>query len=93
MHGRTPTKSEQTWMNKAREFGCIVCYNIGYETPAAIHHLDGCRKIDCHFKTIPLCYHHHQGEYGIGFHSGRVKWEATYGSQWVLLKQIQDLLI
>jgi len=42
MKGRTPTKAEQSHMDRVRELGCIVCHtDIGIDSPAAIHHCDG----------------------------------------------------
>lgn len=92
MNGRKPTKDEKAWMVKAANFGCIACFNNGIESPACIHHIDGSKKKGCHFLTLPLCFEHHLGKYGTGFHSGRVKWEKTFGTQWDLLKQLQTIL-
>lgn len=74
--------------------GCIVCRNeLGVFSPACPHHMDGKTKPGCHFKTIPLCGAHHQtGGYGVAFHSGRVAWEAEYGTEAELLKQCQEIV-
>lgn len=93
MKGRTPNKREREWMNKIGNFGCIVCYNNGIgDTPVSIHHIDGRTKKGAHYLTIPLCGLHHQGEYGIGIHSGRAEWERRYGTQMELLSQCYKLL-
>lgn len=90
---RQPTKAERQYMDNVRELNCIVCRNEGLGmTPAAIHHTDGHTKPDAHLKVLPLCYFHHQGEYGTGLHSGRVEWERKFGTQAELLKQVERLL-
>ena len=94
MKGRTPTKSESTYMSKVAELGCIVCRNeFGLFSPAAIHHIEGRTKEGCHYKILPLCPNHHQyGGYGVALHAGRAEWEKRYGTQAELLKQVDRLL-
>ena len=93
MKSRTPTKAEKEWMNKLGEFGCIVCFNHGIlDCPASIHHIEGRVKKGAHFLTLPLCGQHHQGDYGIGLHSGKAEWEKRYGTQMKLLNQLCSLL-
>lgn len=93
MKSRKPTIIEQQWMNKLGNFGCIVCYNLGIsDSPVSIHHIEGRVKKGAHLLTIPLCGQHHQGEYGIGLHSGKAEWEKRYGTQQKLLHQVRLLL-
>lgn len=94
MKGRAPTKAEKEWMSRVADLGCIVCLNeLSIYSPAAIHHIEGRTKKDCHFKVLPLCPNHHQyGGYGVAFHAGRVEWEKRYGTQAELLEQVRGLL-
>ena len=90
MKGRTATKAEQKYMDDCRELGCIVCLVVeGFETPPAIHHIDGKTKPEAHFNSIPLCYHHHQGSVVISRHGhGRTAFEEFYGkteAEWLEL--------
>jgi len=94
VNGRKPNKAEREWLDKICESGCCVCANeFAIYSPAEPHHMDGCRKPDCHFKTIPLCPNHHRnGGYGVALHAGRAQWEKLYGTQAELLKQVQELI-
>jgi hypothetical protein len=92
-----PTAAEQAWMDKARAFGCIVCYLFhGARTPAAIHHiLSGGRRMG-HLHTLPLCDPgHHQNSptpAKISRHPNKARFDAAYGSELELLAQLQALL-
>jgi hypothetical protein len=92
-----PTAAEQAWMDKAREFGCIVCYlQHGARTPAAIHHiLSGGRRMG-HMFTLPLCDPgHHQNSptpAKISRHPYKTRFEAAYGSELALLDTLKNLL-
>jgi len=94
MKGRKPNKAEKEHMTRVADLGCIVCINeFKLDSPAAIHHIDGRTKPDCHFKILPLCGAHHQtGGYGVALHAGRAEWEKKYGTQADLLKQVQGLI-
>lgn len=97
MKGRTPTKAEREWMDAARELGCIVCLlQYGQTPPAAIHHLDGKTKPDAHFKTIGLCYNHHQGGESegdfISIHPWKKRFQDAYGREDELLEQVKQRL-
>jgi len=94
MKSRTATKDEKHWIDIICQFGCVVCFNLGFGySPAGPHHLDGTTKPGCHFKTIPLCGAHHQtGGRGVAVHCGRVVWESVFGEQQTLLDQITEIV-
>ena len=93
---KAPTKAESKHMGKVVALGCIVCLNNGYyDTPAEIHHIGNgtMGKRASNYETIPLCpIHHRNGGYGIAVHSGRVKWESTFGTEQDLLNQVMEIL-
>lgn len=91
MRNRSATVAEKIWMKKIIDLDCIVCLNNGVQnTPAGVHHLLGTTKKGCHFLTIPLCYHHHTGKFGL--HKNYYKWKIENGSQWVLLQQVYKII-
>ncbi len=93
MGERAATKSDKAWYDAICQYGCVVCRNeFGIFSPCSPHHTDGRTKEDCHKKTIGLCGGHHQtGGEGVAFHeTGKKTWEAKYGTQEKLLKQLQD---
>jgi len=93
MGERAKTKSDLAWMDAICQYGCIICSNeFGIFSPCSPHHTDGRTKEGCHKKTIGLCGCHHQiGGNGVAFHeTGKKTWEAKYGTQEELLKQLQD---
>lgn len=91
MKSRPPTVGEYSWLNKIVELNCIVCINNGIEdTPAVVHHIVGTMSHNCHYFTIPLCYHHHQGQFG--FHQNPAQWQDKNGSQWLLLTQVYKMI-
>ena len=96
MRGRTPTKSEQAHMDRVRELGCIVCLNEGKHTPPAIHHIEGKTKEGAHYKTIGLCYYHHQEgsdcEAYTSRHDFKARFENRYGTEQELLAQVEEML-
>lgn len=66
-----------------QQIGCIVCWiKLGVRTPAQIHHLltgQGMSQRAPHQVTIPLCYDHHQGRFGV--HKMGVRaWERYVGN-------------
>ena len=93
---KKPTKAESKYMGKVAEMGCIICVNIGHgETPAEIHHTSNgtMSKRAGNYEVIPLCHiHHRTGGYGVAVHSGRVQWEANFGTEQQLLQQTMDWL-
>lgn len=91
------TKAEKLHLNRVAGLGCIVCMNLGYpNSPAEIHHLRygvGAGQRSNHFNTIPLCpLHHRNGGHGVAFHSGKLAFEARYGTERELWFQVNDLL-
>lgn len=98
MKGRTPTKAESEWMQKARLVGCIACikdkiirpYEVSPEH-TAIHHIDGKTKPDAHFLTLPLCPAHHQHS-PIAVHVDKSGFERRYGKQRDLIRHVRRLI-
>jgi hypothetical protein len=87
------TKAQKEWMDRVRSLGCRVCRNLGLgETPASTHHcLTGAGGSRDHWKVLPLCHFHHQGEQGI--HTlGRKVWQAKYGTEEQLMQQVREEL-
>jgi len=71
------TKDEKEHFRKLAEFGCALCYKLGYEgTPAEIHHI---RRGGIRSKSpvIPLCTEHHRGNSSI-HGMGRKQFERTF---------------
>ena len=97
MNGRKPTKEESEWMSAVVDLGCIVCRNdLGLFSPCEIHHLEGSKKPDAHFKTIGLCFRHHRShkhtvEY-TSRHPHKYQFQLRYGSEKSLLEQTQKLI-
>ena len=94
---KTPNAAEKRHLDALRQIGCIVCRNQGFNTPTAIHHLDGHTKPKAHYLTLPLCFHHHQGGDGDGtlFYSVHFyprEFREQYGCEYALLQQVQELL-
>jgi hypothetical protein len=75
--------------------GCWVCRRQGIYSPALKHHV---RRLATSKKRklspiIPLCWQHHDGGvYGLAIHSGRQAWEANFGSEVEMVKEVQDYL-
>lgn len=89
-------KADREYLDRVASLGCIVCRNEGLgATPANIHHLrtgQGLKRAT-HREVIPLCPQHHQhGGHGVAFHAGAKTWQAKYGTEAELLKQVQKLL-
>lgn len=89
-------KRESEHMSKVVSLGCIVCFNNGYdETPAEAHHIGNgtMGKKATNYEVIPLCpIHHRRGNIGVAVHSGRKSFEANFGTEQELLKQVQEML-
>jgi len=84
-------------MSAICEMGCIVCLEeMGLYSPAVPHHMDGKTKEGAHFKTIPLCYQHHQsGRYGtdcVSRHPYKAQFEKIYGTEQELLEKTRARL-
>lgn len=90
--GRSPTKADREWMDAISGLGCIVCHlDIGVDTPAEVHHIDGKTKPGAHRRSIPLCYLHHRAgldnEQATSRHPYKRRFEDRYGSEELLLEQ------
>lgn len=100
MKSKTPTKSEQKWMDDVRDLGCIVCRNFyGLHSPPAIHHIIGKTKEGAHYHVLPLCLRHHQQKDNqkpprwISRHGdGRSEFEIEYGHEHALMFSVIELL-
>lgn len=99
MKGRAPTSEEKEFMIKIASLGCIVCRNMGYETPhVSIHHIDGRVKKGCHFHVLPLCGNHHQVPDSqkpprwFALHANRAEFEKEYGTERGLYLQCLEIL-
>jgi len=81
-----PTAAQKRRFDLIAGYGCVVC-----RMPANIHHIrtgQGMSQKD-HDKVIPLCYRHHQGEFG--YHKNRVDFEAENGTELELLDIINQI--
>lgn len=84
---RTKTPEEEAHLNWVSSLPCSVqgCSNA----EVCVHHIREHGEYKNHFKTIPLCWDHHQGPNGI-HHMGRKAWESKYGLQLDMLKQLME---
>lgn len=97
MKGRTPTKDEKAFMDRMVQLGCIVCYKLGYEAPATIHHMEGKTRPGAHYKVLPLCGNHHQipannGMWVSRHGDGKKAFEKEYGTELELYELCLELL-
>lgn len=98
MKGRTPNKDEKEFMDKICQIGCIVCRNLGFDTPhVSPHHLDGRSKPGAHYKVIPLCGPHHQipspnHRWASRHGDGKAVFEKSYGKEIDLYHQCLELI-
>lgn len=97
MKGKAANNQEKAWMSAICELGCICCRNeLGIFSPAMPHHLEGKTKEGAHYKTIPLCFQHHQSGKNdaqcVSVHPYKAQFEKRYGSQEDLLQQVQELV-
>ena len=77
-HGKT--KAEKEHLNWVASQGCMICGKN-----ASVHHVREFGEPRNHFKTIPLCYDHHQGQNGIHF-LGKYEWRKRFGSELDMLE-------
>jgi len=97
MKGRTPTRAEQEFMDKAASIGCIACLLEGRVVmEVSIHHINGRTKPGAHFEILPLCAGHHQEGTGIpgliAVHPWKTRFEERYGKQEELLQMVRILI-
>jgi len=91
----TPTQRRERF-DALHQMGCIVCARLGRGwVEPEIHHLrghpwsgTGQRATDSH--TIPLCHEHHRGKHG--YHFSPREFEASYGSQKMLLDEVNAVI-
>jgi len=85
---RRATKAERDYMQEVASMGCFIC-----KMPAEIHHITtgiGMGQRASNFDVIPLCpSHHRHGKDAI--HSGKGTWEAKYGSELDMCRQVQRM--
>ena len=78
---RMNTREQKEHYSKLADFGCVLCYYLGYGegTPAEIHHIRRAGKRD-NAPVIPLCPPHHRGTQ-FGVHGlGRKAFEKLHGT-------------
>jgi hypothetical protein len=81
-------KQERAYMGRVAELGCaiLICGGI-----PEIHHNTknrGYGAKSSNYDIMGLCPHHHRGEEGI-HHIGVKTWEAKYGDQDDLVKEVK----
>ena len=78
------TRLERVHMSKVASLGGLVC-----QRPANVHHIRpvglGMGMRSSHYKTIPLCRDHHQGQFSI--HNCKQEFEAMYGTEHEMLRK------
>lgn len=84
---KSKTKAEKEHLNLVASHPCMVC---GIR-PVQVHHIRLLGEPRNHYSTIPLCYLHHLGEYGIHT-KGKKEWRKLYGHEKDMLKKLMDKL-
>lgn len=82
------SKAEADHLNWVASLGCII---QGCGDLANVHHIRLNGEPRDHFKTIPLCYLHHQGDSGIHF-LGKRLWREKFGHELGYLEQLKELI-
>lgn len=71
--------SVKKFWSKLRDLGCVIC-----DRPPNIHHVRTKRyRTKAHYRVIPLCFDHHQGNGGV--HLDPKGFEERHGSEILLL--------
>ena len=88
---------EREHLRLVAELGCIVCrIHLGeMDVPAEIHHLRtgvGMGQRSSHYRTIPLCMHHHRHGTKAIHGIGTKAWQSIFGSEEDLLKEVMSLM-
>ena len=91
------SEAEKQYMGKVASLGCWACRKMGYyDTPAEIHHVSkwlGKGQRASNYDVIPLCPHHHRnGGYGEAIHAGRKAWEARFGNEFDMLREVKEAI-
>ena len=89
------TKHMKQHMQKIADFGCIICYKMGYpNTPCELHHIKdktGMGKKASNYEVIGLCpTHHRQGKES--YHFSPKAFTEKWGTQRELLKLNKELV-
>ncbi len=79
---KNKTKAEKDHLNWVASQGCMIC-----GCPACVHHIREFGEPRNHYKTIPLCYLHHQGESGIHT-KGKKEWRKEFGHELGMLEKL-----
>ena len=79
---KSKQKSEKDHLNWVASQGCMICGGV-----ACVHHIRILGEPRDHYKTIPLCYNHHQGYEGIHF-LGKHVFREKYGHELDMLGEL-----
>ena len=85
---------KQLW-DRMAEHGCVACLKDGiHNTYVSIHHITGRTAKGAHRRVLPLCAEHHQtgGETAPAIHPWKAQFEAKYGKQMDLLREMMQQL-
>lgn len=94
--GLPPTARHRKYWDKVCATGCIIA---GCERWAGIHHcFTGAGGRKDHFKVLPLCHFHHQGDEGIdakhnGSPQSKKAWMKKYGTEEELIELLKIKLL
>lgn len=90
MKGIARTQKEIEFHDRVAALGCISCRQEGIFNPwVSIHHAHGRTKPGCHMWVLPLCEPHHQDNgTAIARHPYKRRWEAKYGNEDDLIRQM-----
>ena len=90
------TVAEQRHADRVADLGCWVCrVHLGVFTKCEIHHIkSGVVGIGRRSKLIiGLCpIHHRLGGHGVALHAGVKTWEARFGRQIDMVREIENEL-
>ncbi len=80
------SKAERDHLNWVASQPCSIegCLN-----PVNVHHIRESGEPRNHFKTIPLCYDHHQGKNGSHF-LGKDEFRKRFGHELDMLKKLHS---
>lgn len=81
------TKAGMLHMGRVKALPCVVCLQPG---PSSAHHCRSHYTLRDDFKTIPLCWECHQGQFG--YHNDKSNWEAKNGADIEFLPIVADML-
>lgn len=95
MAKKRATAAERRLMSRIAELGCLACRADDIENPEVeLHHvrfLAGMGMRAPHEACVPLCpAHHRTGGKGVAIHAAQWTFEAVYGTEEELLRQVYD---